>query len=227
MVSGKDSSNLLMADNLPKIIWYSTHHVALMKSWLVQKQTALGQTTIGKEISNMFMAVKMVNDVSKLQALVDRKKVIITEATIRDALRLDDADDIEYLPNEEIFTKLARIGYEKPYTKLTFYKLSQECGLPNKVLHVSMISVIDDKGTRCSRVETLLFEGMIVAQPVGKGAAEVNVEDVPAAGVNDEGAASVNDDEVPTAVDEPSIPSPIPSTQPPSKSQDIPSTSQA
>nr|GFA94698.1 copia protein [Tanacetum cinerariifolium] len=46
-VSGKDLSNSLMADNLPKIVWYSTHHVALMKSWLVQKQTALGQTTTG------------------------------------------------------------------------------------------------------------------------------------------------------------------------------------
>nr|GEV04921.1 uncharacterized mitochondrial protein AtMg00810-like [Tanacetum cinerariifolium] len=41
MVSGKDSSNPLMADNLPKILWYSTPHVALMKSWLVQKKTAL------------------------------------------------------------------------------------------------------------------------------------------------------------------------------------------
>nr|GEV18577.1 hypothetical protein [Tanacetum cinerariifolium] len=41
-VSGKDSSNPLMADNLPKIVWYSTHHVAIMKSWLVQKQMALG-----------------------------------------------------------------------------------------------------------------------------------------------------------------------------------------
>nr|GEU65476.1 hypothetical protein [Tanacetum cinerariifolium] len=29
MVSGKDLSDPLMADNLPKIIWYSTHHVAL------------------------------------------------------------------------------------------------------------------------------------------------------------------------------------------------------
>nr|GEV25762.1 copia protein [Tanacetum cinerariifolium] len=29
MVSGKDSSNPLMADNLPKIVWYSTHHVIL------------------------------------------------------------------------------------------------------------------------------------------------------------------------------------------------------
>nr|GEW37057.1 hypothetical protein [Tanacetum cinerariifolium] len=54
-VSGKDSSNPL-ADNLPKNIWYSTHHVALMKSWLDQKQTALGQTATGKENSNPFMA---------------------------------------------------------------------------------------------------------------------------------------------------------------------------
>nr|GEU81111.1 hypothetical protein [Tanacetum cinerariifolium] len=42
-VSDKDSSNLLKADSLPKIVWYSTHHVTLMKSWLVQKQMALGK----------------------------------------------------------------------------------------------------------------------------------------------------------------------------------------
>nr|GEV60741.1 hypothetical protein [Tanacetum cinerariifolium] len=81
-------------------------------------------------------------------------------------------------------------------------------------------------GKGCSRVETPLFEGMIVAQQVGEGAAKVNLEDVPAVGVTDEGAASVNDDDVPAAVDEPSIPSPTPSTQPPSTSQDVPSTSQ-
>nr|GEV11080.1 hypothetical protein [Tanacetum cinerariifolium] len=67
--------------------------------------------------------VKKVNDVIRLQALVDKKKVIITEATIRDALRLDDAESINCLPNEEIFTELSRMGYEKPSTKLTFYKV--------------------------------------------------------------------------------------------------------
>nr|GFD20839.1 hypothetical protein [Tanacetum cinerariifolium] len=51
-----------------------------------------------------------------------RKKLIITEDTIRKALRLDDADGVDYLPNEEIFAELARMGYEKPSTKLTFYK---------------------------------------------------------------------------------------------------------
>nr|GFB12301.1 hypothetical protein [Tanacetum cinerariifolium] len=53
---GKDTSNLFMADNLPKIVWFSTHHITCMKSWLVQKQTALGQTATGKELSNSFMA---------------------------------------------------------------------------------------------------------------------------------------------------------------------------
>nr|GEW61751.1 hypothetical protein [Tanacetum cinerariifolium] len=68
------------------------------------------------------VVVKQSNDVTKLQALVDRKKVMITEAVIRDILRLDDADGVDCLPNEEIFAEFARIGYEKPSTKLTFYK---------------------------------------------------------------------------------------------------------
>nr|GFB87226.1 hypothetical protein [Tanacetum cinerariifolium] len=68
------------------------------------------------------IAVKKVNDVTRLQALVDKKKVVVTEATIRDALRLDDAKGVECLPNKEIFAELATIGYKKPSTKLTFYK---------------------------------------------------------------------------------------------------------
>nr|GFA65867.1 hypothetical protein [Tanacetum cinerariifolium] len=42
---GKDMSNPFMADNLPKIVWFSTHQITCMKSWLVQKQTALGKDT--------------------------------------------------------------------------------------------------------------------------------------------------------------------------------------
>nr|GFB94617.1 xylulose kinase-1 [Tanacetum cinerariifolium] len=68
------------------------------------------------------VAVKSSNDVTRLQALVNKKKVVVTEAAIRDTLHLDDAEGVDCLPNEEIFTELARMGYEKPYTKLTFYK---------------------------------------------------------------------------------------------------------
>nr|GEV38161.1 hypothetical protein [Tanacetum cinerariifolium] len=59
------------------------------------------------------VSLKKTNDVVRLQALIDRRKVIITEDTFRQALRLDDADSIDYLPNEEIFVKLARMGVGK------------------------------------------------------------------------------------------------------------------
>nr|GEV18839.1 hypothetical protein [Tanacetum cinerariifolium] len=68
------------------------------------------------------VAIKQVNDVTRFQALVNKKKVVVTEAAIRDVLRLDDAEGVDCLPNEEIFTELACMGYEKPSTKLTFYK---------------------------------------------------------------------------------------------------------
>nr|GEV81467.1 uncharacterized mitochondrial protein AtMg00810-like [Tanacetum cinerariifolium] len=41
-------------------------------------------------------------------------RVVVSEDVIRQDLRLDDADGVECLPNEEIFTELARMGYEKP-----------------------------------------------------------------------------------------------------------------
>nr|GEW98883.1 hypothetical protein [Tanacetum cinerariifolium] len=61
------------------------------------------------------ITVMQSTDFTRLQALVDRKKV-------RDVLRLDDSEGVDCVPNEEIFTGLARMGYEKPSTKLTFYK---------------------------------------------------------------------------------------------------------
>nr|GEZ36695.1 hypothetical protein [Tanacetum cinerariifolium]GEZ36894.1 hypothetical protein [Tanacetum cinerariifolium] len=77
------------------------------------------------------LSIKQVNDVTRLQALVDKKRVVVTEAAIREVLRLDDAEGVDCLPNEEIFIVLARMGYEKPSTKLTFYKafLSSQCDL--------------------------------------------------------------------------------------------------
>nr|GFB44194.1 hypothetical protein [Tanacetum cinerariifolium] len=91
--------------------------------------------------------VKKVNDVIRLQALVNKKKVVITEASIRDTLSLDDAEGVECLPNEEIFTELARMGYEKPSTKFTFYKVVKvhDKGVPAAGIVVEgVISAADD-----------------------------------------------------------------------------------
>ncbi|GJU84202.1 putative ribonuclease H-like domain-containing protein [Tanacetum coccineum] len=63
-----------------------------------------------------------VNGVRQLQALLDKKRVIVTESSIRKDLHLDDAKGTDCLPTATIFEELARMGYEKPSQKLTFYK---------------------------------------------------------------------------------------------------------
>ncbi|GJW67808.1 hypothetical protein Tco_0122232 [Tanacetum coccineum] len=66
--------------------------------------------------------VKTANGEQQLQALVDRKKIVITEASIRRDLQLDDDEGTDCLPNATIFEELTRMGYEKLSQKLTFYK---------------------------------------------------------------------------------------------------------
>nr|GFA44679.1 hypothetical protein [Tanacetum cinerariifolium] len=49
--------------------------------------------------------VKHSDDVTRLQALVDRKKIVISEDVIYEILQLDDAKGVVCLPNEEIFAE--------------------------------------------------------------------------------------------------------------------------
>ncbi|GJU15898.1 hypothetical protein Tco_1143864 [Tanacetum coccineum] len=63
-----------------------------------------------------------VNGERQIQALIDKKKVIIMESSIRSDLHLEDAGGTDCLPTATIFEELARMGYEKPSQKLTFYK---------------------------------------------------------------------------------------------------------
>nr|GEV02384.1 putative ribonuclease H-like domain-containing protein [Tanacetum cinerariifolium] len=59
-------------------------------------------------------SVKRSGDVTRLQALVDKKNIVISEAVVREILQLNDAEGVLCLPNEEIFAGLAQIGHEKP-----------------------------------------------------------------------------------------------------------------
>ncbi|GJW45115.1 hypothetical protein Tco_0073914 [Tanacetum coccineum] len=67
--------------------------------------------------------VKTINGEVQLHALVDGKKVIITEVTVRRDLQLEDKEGVDYLPNSTIFEKLTLMGYEFFLQKLTFYKV--------------------------------------------------------------------------------------------------------
>nr|GEV28301.1 hypothetical protein [Tanacetum cinerariifolium] len=156
------------------------------------------------------VAIKQVNDVTRLQALVDKKKAVVTEATIREVLRLDDAEGVDCLPNEEIFAKLVRMGYEKPSTKLTFYKafFSSQWKFPIHTILQSM-SV---KRTSWIEFSSAMTSVVICLSTVAHQ--KTSRDDTAACG------------EVPTFSQEPSIPSPTPPTQPPQPPQDLPSTSQ-
>ncbi|GJX91464.1 hypothetical protein Tco_0344790 [Tanacetum coccineum] len=59
--------------------------------------------------------VKTVNGVRQLQALID-KKMIIMESSIRSDLYLDDAEGTDCLPTIIIFKELAKIGLSAKYT---------------------------------------------------------------------------------------------------------------
>ncbi|GJW32075.1 putative ribonuclease H-like domain-containing protein [Tanacetum coccineum] len=53
---------------------------------------------------------KTVNGERQIQALVDKKKVIITEKSVRSDLMLEDAEGTECLPNDVIFEQLTLMG---------------------------------------------------------------------------------------------------------------------
>nr|GEU56854.1 hypothetical protein [Tanacetum cinerariifolium] len=132
-------------------------------------------------------SVKHSGDVTRLQALVDKKKIVIYEVVIREILQLNDAKGVVCLPNEEIFAGLAQMGYEKPSTKLTFYK--------------AFFSSQWKVGKGFSGVETPLFEGMLVAvQPAEEGfiADQVQVDVVVAAAVDAHVAEDVAHDAIPS-----------------------------
>ncbi|GJS98963.1 hypothetical protein Tco_0820133 [Tanacetum coccineum] len=58
-----------------------------------------------------------VNGERQLQALIDKKKVIITESSIRSDLHLEDAGGTDCLPTATIFEELARIGSQKKQSR--------------------------------------------------------------------------------------------------------------
>ncbi|GJT73606.1 hypothetical protein Tco_1032892 [Tanacetum coccineum] len=66
--------------------------------------------------------VQTVNEECQLQALVDKKTVIIINTSIRSDLNLEDAGGIDCLPTATIFEELVRMGYEKPSQSTYSYK---------------------------------------------------------------------------------------------------------
>ncbi|GKE22265.1 hypothetical protein Tco_1433777 [Tanacetum coccineum] len=99
------------------------HIVDFLNANPIRYALTINPTIYGSHIKQFWATIKMktVNGEVLLQALVDSKKIIITEATIRIDLQLEDAECIDCLPNADIFEQLTLMGYEKLSQKLTFY----------------------------------------------------------------------------------------------------------
>ncbi|GJZ20886.1 hypothetical protein Tco_0557925 [Tanacetum coccineum] len=69
-----------------------------------------------------FLASSSIHHALTINATVDSKAVVVTEASIRSSLLFNDADGTACLTNEAIFQNLALMGYEGDFNKLTFQK---------------------------------------------------------------------------------------------------------
>nr|GEW03509.1 retrovirus-related Pol polyprotein from transposon TNT 1-94 [Tanacetum cinerariifolium] len=143
--------------------------------------------------------VKKVNDEVQIQALVDGKRVNIKESSIRRILRLGDAESTSCLTNIDIFEGLARIGYEKPSDKLTFYKayfspqwkflshtilqcLSAKTTSWNKfssTMASAIICLATNQKFNFSREVTLLFDNMLVQALEEVGILQADAQPIP------------------------------------------------
>ncbi|GKE65550.1 hypothetical protein Tco_1519711 [Tanacetum coccineum] len=133
-----------------------------------------------------------INGERQIQALVDKKKVIITETSIRSDLKLDDAEGTECLPNDIIFEQLTLMGAKKqpgmnlvalwhllsyvlPQTKIStspIFLAKQVKGMTrHKEVYVTpshtkkVFANMKRSGRGFSRRVTPLFQAMIVTSP--------------------------------------------------------------
>nr|GEW31264.1 copia protein [Tanacetum cinerariifolium] len=146
------------------------------------------------------------------------KKIVISEDVIREILQLDDAEGVVCFPNEEIFAGLAQMGYEKPSTKLTFYKdfFSSQC----KFLIHTLLQSLSAKRTSWNEFSTAMdFAVICLSQEEGIAEEQVQADGAGAvaAAVQETVVEDVATQAIPstrTPLILPSPPSHIPSSPP-------------
>nr|GEV20585.1 hypothetical protein [Tanacetum cinerariifolium] len=158
-------------------------------------------------------SIKKVTDVVKLQALIDRKKVVVTEDIIRQDLRLDYADGVECFPTKEIFTEgLPRTNFVIPWPWLSSV-------LPHVGSLISLIVInnqVADLSSHTTKYTSPALTQKVFAnmRRIGKGFLGVETSLFATMSVQPQAAVEEEDekDEVPAA---PAAPSPTHEPTPP------------
>nr|GFA75476.1 hypothetical protein [Tanacetum cinerariifolium] len=124
--------------------------------------------------------VKTVNDDVWIQALVDGKKVVVNEASIRHDLRLDDAERTACLPNAAIFEELARMGFIQVFVNHQLGDMSHHKGIfVNLSLTKKIFANMKRVGTCFFRAITPLFVTMMVQAPEEVEEIPTDAQDTP------------------------------------------------
>nr|GEU80445.1 hypothetical protein [Tanacetum cinerariifolium] len=244
---GKDISNPLIVDSLLKTIWLSIHHLLINEVSTIPRQTATVNTPRSDEdrlelieltvfllpkdekviIGVNAVDLQILDFLWKLyQVCFDAKPKhlrILHQVVLEYCCR--QVEGVDCLPNEEIFTELARMGYENPSTKLMFFKAFFSSQW--KFLIHTILQCMSAKRTSWNEFSSAmasavicLSTGMLVDQEVDEeGDANKHIEEAT--------AGDAAHGEVPIINQEPSILSPTPPTAPPQPPQDMPLTSQA
>nr|GEW57212.1 hypothetical protein [Tanacetum cinerariifolium] len=145
------------------------------------------------------VAIKQVNDVTRLQALVDKKKVVVTKAAIREVFT-------SCISTEDLYLIMTKRGRRIATCKALMLLIRKQVG---------------DLSTHTTK-----YALPTLTQKIEEGEDEKeHVKDV-TAGDAAQGDDTAAHGEVPTVSQEPSIPSPTPPTPPPQPPQDLPSISQ-
>ncbi|GKF01125.1 hypothetical protein Tco_0028048 [Tanacetum coccineum] len=115
-----------MVTCLEKIGGNSEFHeiVDFLKSSLIHHALTVSPTIYISYIEQFWNTAssQTVNDEKQIHATVNSETVVITEASIRSSLLLNDVDGTACLTNEAIFQNLALMRYEGELNKLTFQK---------------------------------------------------------------------------------------------------------
>nr|GEV08378.1 hypothetical protein [Tanacetum cinerariifolium] len=195
------------------------------------------------------VSVKKVNDMIRLQALIDRKKCMSAKRTAWNEFSSSIASAVIYLAigrkfsfSKYIFDNLIRNvdSSSKFYMYPRFLQLMIATQVGDLTSHTTKYSspTLTQKvfanmrrvGTGFSMVNIPLYEGMLVPQQAADDVDDVVAENVPTDDVADVVVDDVIADDVTDVVAhataEPTPPSPIPTTTPPPPSQELPSTSQ-
>ncbi|GJU78580.1 hypothetical protein Tco_1275650 [Tanacetum coccineum] len=121
-------------------------------SWQCKKQIVVANSIIEAEY------VAASSCCGQLHALVDGKKIIITESTVRRDLQLEDEEGVDCLPNSTIFEQLTLMG-------------SKTTAFGNEFINVAQVSTTATTVTITTEEITLAqaLEALKTSKPKGKG----------------------------------------------------------